>query len=54
MTIPGMNPAKRRYVIRFLSTMGVYVIAVLAGGSYLVRSHPTSYTFSPFSPRYPS
>ena len=41
MTIPGMNPAKRRYVIRFLSTMGVYAIAVLAVVSYLVRSHPT-------------
>jgi hypothetical protein len=41
MTIPGMTPAKRRYLIRFTSTMGVYLIAVLAVVRYLVRSHPT-------------
>ena len=40
MTIPGMTPAKPRYLIRFLSTMGVYIIVTLAVVGYTVRSHP--------------
>jgi hypothetical protein len=41
MTFPEMNPAKRRYLVRFSSTMGLYAIAVIAVVRYLVRSHPT-------------
>jgi hypothetical protein len=40
MSIPGINPAKGRYLIRFLSTTGVYVIVSLALVHYLVRVHP--------------
>jgi hypothetical protein len=43
MTIPGMNPAKRRYVFRFLSTMGAYVVVLIAVITYLVRFHPTGW-----------
>ncbi len=41
MTMPGMNPAKRRYLIRFLSTTGVYVIISLALVHYLAQVRPT-------------
>jgi hypothetical protein len=44
MPIPKINPAKRRYLIRFSSTMGAYVIAVFAVVHYLIRSHPTGPT----------
>ena len=41
MPIPGMTPAKRRYLFRFLSTIGAYIIVSLAILSYIVRFHPT-------------
>ena len=41
MPIPRMNFAKRRYLIRLVSTMSLYVIAIYVTVHYLVLSHTT-------------
>jgi len=43
MSYLSTNPAARRYFLRFSSTMGAYVVVLIAVITYLDRSHPTGW-----------